>query len=282
MIQIENLHKSYQQKKALQGISFQVKKGEIFGLLGPNGAGKTTTIKILTGQLTRDSGRAEILNRDVLSGREELQYRLGIVPEETNLYERLSVEKNLKFFCQLYGVDFSRINKYLEHVGMSEEKDTVISELSKGMKQKVLLVRALLHDPELLFLDEPTSGLDPASAEGIHRLLEDLKEEGKTILLTSHNMEEVDRLCHRVAFLDHGVIVAQDTPEKLKLAHAPREVEVMIETEQGREKRRLSLLEQENASLIKKWIEEERLITIHSCEPGLTEIFVKVTGRELT
>ena len=171
MIEVNSLIKSYGDKRALKGISFQVREGEIFGFLGPNGAGKTTTLRILTGQLKADSGEAKIMDLDVMKGAKELHSHIGVVPEETNLYERLTIGQNLDLFCRLYGCDIKQTDYYLERIGMLKEKNTQVKKLSKGMKQKVLLVRALLHSPKILFLDEPTSGLDPASADTIHRIL---------------------------------------------------------------------------------------------------------------
>ena len=281
MIRAENLHKNYGDKMALNGIDFSIDSGEIFSLLGPNGAGKTTTIKILPGQLKPTSGSAEIMGRDVLEHRKFLRPRMGVMPEETNLYERLSVRDNLRFFCRLYGAGFNRIEEYLSIVGMADEIDNTVKELSRGMKQKVLLVRSLLHDPEVLFLDEPTSGLDPASAASIHRLLERLNEEGLTILLTSHDMEEVDRLSDRIAFLHGGEIAALDQPTSLKLEHAPGRLEVLVEFEDEIEEKILDINSGTDAGEIAEWMKEGRLAAIHSCEPTLAEIFVEITGSEL-
>ena len=281
MIRAENLHKNYGDKRALNGIDFSIESGEIFSLLGPNGAGKTTTIKILTGQLKPTSGSAEIMGRDVLEQRKFLRPRMGVMPEETNLYERLSVRDNLRFFCRLYDAGFKRIEEYLAIVGIADEIDSPVKELSRGMKQKVLLVRSLLHDPEVLFLDEPTSGLDPASAASIHRLLERLNEEGLTILLTSHDMEEVDRLSDRIAFLHGGEIAALDKPTSLKLEHAPGRLEVLVEFEDEIGEVILDINSGNAAEKIAEWMKEGRPTAIHSCEPTLAEIFVEITGSEL-
>ena len=281
MIRAENLQKNYGDKAALKGIDFSIKPGEIFSLLGPNGAGKTTTIKILTGQLQPTAGGAEIMGRDVFSHRQFLRPRMGVMPEETNLYERLSIKNNLEFFCRLYDAGFERIEEYLDVVGMADEIDTPVKELSRGMKQKVLLVRSLLHDPEVLFLDEPTSGLDPASAASIHRLLERLNEEGLTILLTSHDMEEVDRLSDRIAFLHAGEIAALGQPTSLKLEHAQGRIEVLLEGGGEIEEKILDINSESAAREIAGWMKEGRLAAIHSCEPTLAEIFVEITGSEL-
>lgn len=281
MLIVENLKKNYQETNALKGISFSVKKGEIFAFLGPNGAGKTTTINILTGQLQANAGYAVIDGRDVYKKRKEIQPIIGVAPEKTNLYERLTIEQNLMLFCRLYQVDFSNIDKLLKEVDLFDEKDMEVKKLSKGMKQRVLIARALLHTPRLLFLDEPTSGLDPSSADRIHKLLKNLNDQGMTIFLTSHNMEEVEKLSHKVAFIDRGRIVAIGSPEDLKLQYANKKVKIVIEDKGILNKKELSLNKEEDIKQINDYFNEKIVQTIHSCEPSLADIFVKVTGRDL-
>lgn len=280
MIKVVNLRKVFGSKAAVNDISFTVQEGEIFGFLGPNGAGKTTTMKILTGQLLPSYGEASILGMDVTKMKAEVRAAIGVVTENANLYERLSVEQNLKFFCRLYGCSTDNIDKYLDAVNLIKEKNTQVKKLSKGMKQRVLLVRALLHEPKLLMLDEPTSGLDPASADEIHRLLVRLNKEGMTIMLTSHNMEEVDKLCDRTAFLNGGSIAEMGTPESLKLKYADWKVRVLIDKGGSLEQKIMELDGEESAGCIAEWIREGRLRSIHSCEPTLADIFMRVTGRE--
>lgn len=282
MIEVRQLKKNYGEKQALQGISFEVKQGEIFGFLGPNGAGKTTTLKILTGQLTPSEGAARIMGKDVLQDRETLRPEMGFVPEKTNLYERLTIGQNLEFFARLYGSDLKQVSYFLEQVGLLKEKNTPVKKLSKGMKQRVLLVRALLHNPKVLFLDEPTSGLDPASANDIHSLLSKLNKENKmTIMLTSHNMEEVEKLCHRVAFLNSGNIVAAGTPDELKLKYTNRKMRVLIQVASQQEEHILDLEGAASAERLANWMREGKVLSVHSLEPSMAEIFLKVTGREL-
>lgn len=282
MIDVKNLKKNYGEKQALQGIDFEVNSGEIFGFLGPNGAGKTTTLKILTGQLTPTEGTAWIMGKDVLHDRDVLRPELGFVPEKTNLYERLTIGQNLEFYARLYGADLQRVNYFLEQVGLLKEKKTLVKKLSKGMKQRVLLVRSLLHNPKVLFLDEPTSGLDPASANDIYKLLTQMNEENKmTIMLTSHNMEEVEKLCHRVAFLNSGSIVATGSPEELKLQYTNRKMRVLIEVAHQREEHILDLEGSASAEKLAEWVKKGQVLSIHSLEPSMAEIFLKVTGREL-
>lgn len=281
VIEVIDLRKSYGVKDALKGISFAVEEGEIFGFLGPNGAGKTTTIRILAGQLRPNSGEARILGRDVFKGMAEIQPRMGVVPEKANLYERLSVKENLEFFCRLYGCPLGSAGEFLKLVNLEEEKKTQVKKLSKGMKQRVLLARALLHRPAVLFLDEPTAGLDPASANNIHQLLIQLNAEGMTIFLTTHNMEEVDKLCRQVAFLDRGLIAAMGSTGELKLQHANKEARVLVKTGDRVEEKIIALEGEESARLVAGWISRGSIEVIHSCEPTLADIFVRVTGRDL-
>lgn len=201
LIQMKQISKTFGKKTALKDISIEVKTGEILGFLGPSGAGKTTTIKILTGQLLQTSGEATLLNQDTTKMNESIYSQIGLVTDNSGLYERMSVYDNLAFFAKLLDVDKKRIDDLLERVGLSEDKKKITSKLSKGMKQRLVLVRAILHQPKILFLDEPTSGLDPSTALDIHKLLLELKAAGTAIFLTTHNMEEATKLCDNVALL---------------------------------------------------------------------------------
>ncbi len=218
-IEVEDLVRRYDGLVALAGISFSVEPGEIFGFLGPNGAGKTTTIKILTGQLRPSAGRAWVMGCDVVMERSALKPQIGVVFEYQNLYGRLSARDNLNFAASLYGVPRSRVDEVLEQIGLRERADEGLRQYSNGMKQRLLIGRALLHRPQVLFLDEPTRGLDPAMARGIRQMVAGLAQQGITVFLTTHYMEEADQLCTRVAIVDRGRIVALDAPARLKAAH---------------------------------------------------------------
>lgn len=281
VLAVKNITKSFGSKYVLQNLSFSVSHGEIFGFVGPNGAGKTTTMKILTGQLTADRGTVRIFELSPSTQTSELTYLLGIVPEETNLYERLTIFENLHLFCQLYGCDIQNIDYYLDRVGLLNESKTLVKRLSKGMKQRVLLTRALLHQPRLLLLDEPTSGLDPVSAAQIHRLLNELNQEGTTILLTTHDMGEIEQLCSRVAFINHGQICEIGAPEAIRLKHSNNQMIVKLETTSGLVTRKLSLNGEGDSKLLAQWMKESRVRSIHTCEPSLKDIFIRVTGGEL-
>jgi ABC-2 type transport system ATP-binding protein len=218
-IEVNSLSRDFNGLHAVDGISFAVKAGEIFGFLGPNGAGKTTTLRILTGQLRPTSGAARVAGYDVVQQREVLKPQIGVVFEYQNVYERLSAWENLVFTARLYGVPKERIKQVLEQVGLDERAQEQVKKFSNGMKQRLLIARALLPEPKVLFLDEPTRGLDPQMARGIRQIISSLADLGTTIFLTTHYMEEADKLCQRVAILDHGRIMALDTPAHLKEAH---------------------------------------------------------------
>ena len=218
-IRVDGLERTYGDVRALKGISFAVDQGEVFGLLGPNGAGKTTTVRILTGLLRPTAGSASVAGCDVVSERAQLQPRIGVVFEAQNVYERLTGRANLAFAAGLYGVNGDRVDTMLDWVGLSERANDRVKTYSNGMKQRLLIARALLHGPAVLFLDEPTRGLDPNVAREIRTMVQRLAERGVTVLLTTHYMEEEDRLCRRVAILDRGEIAALGTPEDLKREH---------------------------------------------------------------
>jgi ABC-2 type transport system ATP-binding protein len=218
-IEVHNLTRDYGKTRAVDHISFTVAPGEIFGFLGPNGAGKTTTIKMLTGQLMPSGGTARVLGYDVVKERPPLQAKIGVVFEHQNLYERLTGRDNLTFSARLYGVDGTRVNDVLARLGMIDYARKKVKTYSNGMKQRLMIARALLHRPQLLFLDEPTRGLDPNVARDIRAFIAELAEQGVTIFLTTHYMEEADRLSDRVAILHRGRMIALDTPEAVKAGY---------------------------------------------------------------
>jgi len=222
VIHASELTKVFGKSTAVDHISFDVQQGEIFGFLGPNGAGKTTTTRILTGVIPADTGTAMILGHDIRSAPVPAKQGFGVVPETSNAYTDLTAWQNLMLMGELYGLERTRSEQrssdLLSMVGLLERKDQKVQAYSKGMKQRLILAMALIHEPELLFLDEPTSGLDVQSTQMILSLLRDLNKQGTTIFLTTHNMEEANRLCHRVGIIRAGKIVAIDAPEKLKTA----------------------------------------------------------------
>ena len=218
-IQVENLTRDYNGFRAVDHINFTVEPGEIFGFLGPNGAGKTTTIKMLTGQLRPSEGTARVMGCDVVEERQQLKPQIGVVFDSQNVYERLSARDNLIFTARLYGVERKRVDAVLKMVGLTQRAKEKVKTYSNGMKQRLVIARALLHEPKVLFLDEPTRGLDPNVARDIRAFVVKLAEQGVTVFLTTHYMEEADHLSNCVAILDQGKIVAQGTPEALKAQH---------------------------------------------------------------
>lgn len=217
IIDVQHLTRDYNGRRAVDDVSFMVERGEVFGFLGPNGAGKTTTIKMLTGQLRPTAGAARVAGCDVVTERDQLKPQIGVVFEHQNLYERLSARDNLNFTAQLYGAPAGRVDAVLAQVGLTGRARDSVKKLSNGLKQRLLIARALLPAPAVLFLDEPTRGLDPTVAREIRALVAELARQGVTVFLTTHYMEEADRLCRRVAILDRGRIVALDTPASLKV-----------------------------------------------------------------
>lgn len=219
IITISNLTKIYKNISAVNHISFEVKQGEIFGFLGPNGAGKTTTIKMLTGLIQPTEGTATIQGKNIRTQIVEIKKTIGVVTEDSNLYDELSVFDNLRFMGQLYGVSQGirekRIGELLKRFDLESKRETKFATLSKGMKRKVIIIAALIHSPQVVFLDEPTTGLDVLSARILRALIKELKALGVTVFLTTHYIEEAEQLCDRVAILVKGTIKTVDTPGNL-------------------------------------------------------------------
>jgi ABC-2 type transport system ATP-binding protein len=278
VIEVENLTRAFNGLQAVDGISFTVGEGEIFGFLGPNGAGKTTTIRMLTGQLRPTAGQARVAGYDVVRERTQLKPRIGVVFEQQNLYERLSGRENLAFSARLYNVDNHRVDEVLEQVGLRERGKDRLQHYSNGMKQRLLIARALLHRPSVLFLDEPTRGLDPTMAGEIRSLVADLARQKVTVFLTTHYMEEADHLCSHVAFVNKGKIVALDTPQRLKVAHGDRCLRVIMN---DGESLNLALDNPTDGRRLGEMAAAGQILTLHSAEATLEEVFIRLTGRRL-
>ncbi len=267
MITTKNLEITFGTKKILNDITFQVKENEIFGFLGPSGAGKTTTIKILTKQLKQTKGICEV-NAKIKN--------IGILSDNSGAYERLTVYRNLCFFAELTQTNIKQVEKILKQVKLWEDKDKKVKDLSKGMKQRLLLACAVIHHPKLLFLDEPTAALDPATTEEIHKLLFELRKDGTTIFLTTHNMEEADKMCDRIAFLNKGKIVEIGKPDDLKLKYSNNNIKITFEDNTE------IIVKKDNDSIINSLKDKsKKVLSIHSLEPNLAEIFLSLTGRDL-
>ncbi|MDR2889769.1 MAG: ABC transporter ATP-binding protein [Lachnospiraceae bacterium] len=276
IIYIEKLSKVFRTKAVLNEVSVTVKEGEIFGLLGPSGAGKTTLIKILTGQLSYD-GEAKIMNQTCRMLGRDVYDHIGMQLDNCGIYDRLSCNDNLRLFARIHGVDRKKVAQALDFVGLSRGTDCA-GKLSRGMTQRLVLARAILHSPRILFLDEPTSGLDPVTTRKIHDLLTDLKKQGVTIFLTTHNMEEAHKLCDHVALLNNGVIVEYGEPEELcRRYNRDNQITILLKDGQVQSLKN----EPDNADLIAQLFASDQIESIHSSEPTLEKVFIHLTGRGL-
>lgn len=275
MVEVDRLEKHYGAVRAVNGVTFSVIPGEIFGLLGHNGAGKTTTIRMLTGRTKPTAGSARVAGFDVATEREQIKPLINLVFEDQNLYERLTGRDNLEVFADLYQAPRSRVGELLERVRLTGDAKRRVKTYSSGMKQRLLIARALINQPRLLFLDEPTRGLDPASARDLRDLVLELSKSGTTIFLTTHYMEEADELCGRVAFLSEGKIVAMDTPRALKLRYGERTA--LVTLKDGREER-IKLNDPAGASRLAGWMAAGEVVTMHSQEGSLEDVFIALAG----
>lgn len=278
IIEVKDLVKTFANRPALDGVDFQVKKGEIFGFLGPSGSGKTTTIKILTGQMKHTTGTAAVFGEPVSKlNNPDNRKRFGVLTDNSGLYGRLSVFDNLKLYCDLYDVPRSRIEEALTTVNLKKDKHKKVSALSKGMTQRVALARTLLHEPELLFLDEPTSAPDPTNTHHIYEGLRALNAKGTTIFLTTHDMYEAETLCNRIALLNNGKIQLLDTPENLKRKHSDDTITVEMTNGQ----KIVVPTGAQGAQKLYELMKTDQVSRIQSNEPTLGDIFIQVTGRKL-
>jgi ABC-2 type transport system ATP-binding protein len=300
-VSVEGLKKSYGDNEAVKGISFAIQPGEVFGLLGPNGAGKTTTIEILEGLRARTAGNVTVLGYDPDRQRDQLKDRIGVCLQATNLPEKIRVREALQVFSSFYTRNVD-IQQLLTRLQLIEKRDAFYGTLSGGQKQRLALAMALINDPQLIFLDEPTTGLDPQVRTEIHSLLEELKSEKRTILMTTHYIEEAERLCDRVAIVDEGRIIAIDTPRNLQAQSRnasrivvtcsrpfPKALPTFPEathTEIDGTGRTLNVFSRRPAATLVdlvKWIDQLglELIDVHLKKPSLEDVFIEMTGRSL-
>jgi ABC-2 type transport system ATP-binding protein len=301
-ISVRNLRKTYDQVEAVCGIDLDIRAGEVFGLLGPNGAGKTTTVEILEGLRQRTSGVVSVLGFDPATQAREIKERIGVCLQATNLPDKIKISEALELFDAFYTRHTDR-NVILKRLQLWEKRNAFYSTLSGGQKQRVALALALLNDPALLFLDEPTTGLDPQVRLEIHNLILELKQDKRTILLTTHYIEEAERLCDRVAIVDQGRIIAFGAPRELQentlgesvieiAVDQPMPLEALPESVKTNkytasdENRRISMQSGNPARTIAelvKWLEQESLclVDIHLKRPTLEDVFIELTGRKL-
>lgn len=275
-ITMEHVGIAFQDKKALSDVNIKVYAGEIFGFLGPSGAGKTTTIKLLSAQLTQYTGQISVMGMEPMKNVSALYQNIGILSDNSGFYEKMSVEENLKIFAEIYRLPKTRIPEVLEQLHLAGDEKKKAEKLSRGMKQRLLFARAILHKPKLLFLDEPTANLDPSTSEDVHNIIKDLNKNGTTVFLTTHDMEEADELCSRVAFLNEGSIKEVGVPEELKIKYAKDKVRVLYGDGTVKE------LPKDKESIASELSRTDKeIVTIHSVEPDLKTIFLDLTGREL-
>ena len=280
VIQIKDVCKAFDQRQVLNNISLSVEEGEIFGLLGPSGAGKTTLIKMLIGLLSATSGNIAILGKELDKKIDESFPSFGMVLDNDGLYDRLNCYDNLELYARIYSISNRKkvINDLLEKVGLIESSKKSVSNLSKGMRQRLSFARAILHSPKIVFLDEPTSGLDPATTLQIHSMMKTLKESGTTIFLTTHNMNEAQKMCDHLALLNEGNIVEEGTPEDICLHHR-KKCEVNIEMTNSEK----YMVDSHDLLTVLQTVLDtnNKIRSIHSNEPNLEEVFIELTGRDL-
>ncbi len=283
MIEVKNVSKIYKgTKAAVKDVSFSIKEGEIFGFLGPNGAGKTTTIRMMIGLLKPTEGEIRINDLNVHKDTKKVHELIGVVFELPNLYLKWTIYDNLKFFADLYSVPSEQINQVMESLQLLDKAEEKVNTLSKGWKQRVLIARALLHKPKILFLDEPTSGLDPNTAALIRKYIHSLKLQGTTVVLTTHDMNEADELSDRVGIMYNGTLAALDTPDQLKNQYGKNEI--LMEYRENEEvlKINLPINTSETAKTVYDKMSAGNIVSLHSQEATLADVFAELTGSELS
>jgi ABC-2 type transport system ATP-binding protein len=300
ILQVENLVKSYGDVQAVRGVSFSVEEGEVFGLLGPNGAGKTTTVEILEGLRTLDSGRVSVCGLDPQRDSEALKHEIGAALQATSLPDKIRVMEALRLFSSFYK-RHREPEELLQRFGLEEKRNTFYHQLSGGQKQRLALAMALLNDPRVCFLDEPTAGLDPQVRREIYDVIEELRREKKTILLTTHYIEEAERLCDRVAIVDHGNVIALGTPRELKSRSGDTtriEVRLSKPASDGSLQRLDGVVDAREVDggyvlhcqrppqaivALVKYLEAEgnELVSLEIATPSLEDVFIELTGRRL-
>ena len=280
MIDVKKLYFSYTDKPFVENVSFHVGRGEIFGFLGPSGAGKSTIQKILTGLNTSYKGSVKVAGTEIREHTNQFYENIGVDFEFSTCYEKFTARQNLAYFASLYDKQPRSIDELLHMVGLENDGDKKVADFSKGMRSRLNFIKALVHDPDILFLDEPTSGLDPTN----NRLMKDIilaeKKRGKTIIITTHNMFDATELCDQVAFIVAGKVSALDSPHNLIMSRGAAKIHYTY-YDKGEKTGECLLDRTTEDKLLKSLISENRLLSIHSSEPTLNDIFVDITGRTL-
>lgn len=281
VIEVRDLYFSYTKTPFLKDINFSVNRGEIFGFLGPSGAGKSTLQKVLTGLCTNYRGTARILGIDSDKHGKGFYEKIGVDFEFPSLFDKLTARENLDYFAGLYSGGKRDTDELLKEVGLLAHADKKVSAFSKGMKSRLNFIKSMVHDPQILFLDEPTSGLDPNNARIMKDMIMKEREKGKTIIITTHNMQDATELCDRVAFIVDGQMKALDTPHDFIMNRGAARVTYSF-MENGKEQVKTSILSELSSDmLLQKLISENRITSIHSTEPTLSDIFMELTGAQL-
>ena len=278
MIDIRDLTVQFGSFRAVDQLNLTVKSGELFGFLGPNGAGKTTTIRVLNGVQPPSQGRVLIDGYDIVSHFSEIKRFTSYVPDTENHYDDFTGHENLMLYANLYGVSSERVDYWLDQLQLSESAHLAVRHYSKGMKKKLLIARELLHDPKLIFFDEPTANLDVHSIQLVRKLLRTLVAEGKTIFLTTHDMEEVEQICDRVAIIAKGKLLDCDTPTGFITRHAERQCDVMYEVDGHMIRESYNLDDSQQRKILSETIESFRTVRVHSREFCFEDVFKKITG----
>jgi fluoroquinolone transport system ATP-binding protein len=283
MISVRDLTFSYKKQSTptLKSISFEVADGEIFGFLGPSGAGKSTTQKVLTGSLKNYKGGVRLNDREINTIDKKFYEEIGVAFEFPNFYLKFTAMENLNLFSSFYSCDKFSIESLMRRVGLWEDRNLKVEAYSKGMRMRLNFIRAILHKPKLLFLDEPTSGLDPANGRLIKNMIKELRQNGTTVFLTTHNMADADELCDRLAFMVDGLLPVIETPENLKLKHGKKSVKLKYRDNADTKSCEFQLKGLgENVEFL-DLIKRTEVETIHTQEATLDDIFIKVTGKKL-
>ncbi len=281
-IEITELTVRFGRFTAVNRLSLTVDSGQCFGFLGPNGAGKTTTIRVLTGSQPPSGGHVRVAGYSIPAEFEKAKPLFGYVPDTENHMEEFTGRENLELFARLYGLPLSRVKESLDRLELSEAADVAVRAYSKGMRRKLLIAREILHEPRLLYLDEPTANLDAHSTEVVRHLLRDLATDGVTVFLTTHNMEEVEQICDRVAILCRGELVECDTPTNFVTRHAQRLVNAQFERDGEVVRESLSLDDDVERERLAEVVRTERCVRVHSQEFDFEDVFLKLTGQAYT
>lgn len=278
IVDVCNLTKKYGNRVVVDNLNFSLDQGQILGLLGPNGAGKTTTMRMLMGLTRPSSGKATILGFNVTTETKKYQAHIGVSFERPNLFENLSGYQNLAIFCKLYQKPVSSINPLLERMGLADRANEPVKVYSKGMRQRILILRALIHQPKLLFLDEPASGLDPVSSRTIWDYLQEQKNKGMTIIITSHDMEEVDTLCDQIGFINHGRLITLSEPHILKQRYGQSSLKVTYQNQTGDIIEETLYPEKTGFDYLQQLYQGHKVLSVHSQEASLGEIFRQLSN----